>query len=71
MIMVPLKLIKSKLADMKMKHDQIDIFIFQIKCLKHHFKLKRKVNKTRVLMNSKTGKMSSIALKLNFKFNLT
>ena len=70
MIMVPLKLIKSKSADMKMKHDQIDIFIFQIKCLKH-FKLKRKVNKTRVLMNSKTGKMSSITLKLNFKSNLT
>ena len=71
MIMVPLKLIKSK-SSMKMKHDKIDISIFQMKCLKHHFKLKRlKVNKTRVLMNSKTGKMSSIALKLNFKFNLT
>ena len=53
-------------------------FIFQTRCSEYYLKLKRKVKKEKpvephihsVLMNSKTGKMSPVGLRLNYKFTL-
>ena len=83
--MVPLKQLKPKSASMKIKQNKVDICpadpqnsYFKgdapniILNLKEKLKIEKPVEPHihSVLMNSKTGKMSSVGLQLNYKFTL-
>ena len=84
--MVPLKQLKPKSAGMKIKQNKVDIcpadpqnsyFKRDVPNIILNLKEKLKIEKPvephihSVLMNSKTEKMSSVGLQLNYKFTLS